>query len=73
MSIVCSWREKNSRFNQLNFAKLISKMSKTQVIIIKNYKELENILKRNLISDEIIIGMGAGVISKHMRELKTIL
>ena len=65
--------KKNSRFNQLNFAKLISKMSKTQVIIIKNYKELGKYFKRNLISDEIIIGMGAGVISKHMRELKTIL
>ena len=66
-------KKKNSRFNQLNFAKLISKMSKTQVIIIKNYKELGKYFKRNLISDEIIIGMGAGVISKHMRELKTIL
>ena len=58
MSIVCSWEKKNSRFNQLNFAKLISKMSKTQVIIIKNYKELGKYFKRNLISDEIIIGMG---------------
>ena len=29
-----------------------------------------NILKKNLINDEIIIGMGAGIISKWMRELK---
>ena len=48
-------------------------MSKTQVILIDNYEELGNYFKRNLISDEIIIGMGAGLISKHIRELKTIL
>ncbi len=53
-----------------NFAKLISKNSKTQTILVKNQKELSNYLKKNLIADEIIIGMGAGSISQWMRELK---
>ena len=58
------------RFNSIEFAKLISKFSKTQVIVIKNFEEIEKYFKKNLTSDEIIIGMGAGLISKHMRELK---
>ena len=49
---------------------MISKLSKTQVIIIKEFAEIEKFFRKNLISDEIIIGMGAGSISKHMRELK---
>ena len=65
--------KKNSKFNQLNFAKLISKMSKTQVILIKNQNELEKYFKKNLIKNELIIGMGAGSISKWMRELKSVL
>ena len=56
----------------LNFQQIL-KLSKTQVIIIKNYKDIQKFLKKNLVSDEIIIGMGAGVISKHMRELETFL
>tara|TARA_X000001036_G_scaffold318320_1_gene296738 strand:- start:854 stop:2251 length:1398 start_codon:yes stop_codon:yes gene_type:complete len=62
--------KKNLNFNLLNFAKLIAKNSKTQVVIVKSQKELSNYFKKNLISDEIIIGMGAGNISKWMRELK---
>ena len=46
------------------------KNSKTQVIIVKNEIELSKYLKRNLISNEIIIGMGAGSISKWMTDLK---
>ena len=63
--------KKNSKFSQIKFAKLISQMSKTQVIILKKSDELKNYM--NLINDEIIIGMGAGLISKWMRELKTVL
>tara|TARA_B100000963_G_scaffold347580_1_gene354087 strand:- start:15918 stop:17315 length:1398 start_codon:yes stop_codon:yes gene_type:complete len=63
----------NSKFNSFEFAKLISLKSKTQVIVIKDYKEIEKYLKKNLVSNEIIIGMGAGAISKYMRELKTVL
>ncbi len=62
--------KKNLRYNSVEFAKLISKFSKTQVIIIKNFIEIKEYFKKNLISDEIVIGMGAGLISKHMRELK---
>ena len=49
------------------------KNSKTQVIIVKNQVELSNFLKRHLISNEIIIGMGAGAISRWMSELKNTL
>ncbi len=63
----------NSKFKVIEFAKLISKLSKTQVIIIKDFNELKLYFKNNLKSDEIIIGMGAGLISKHMRNLKEIL
>jgi UDP-N-acetylmuramate--alanine ligase len=62
--------KKNSKFNLIKFANLIAKNSKTQVIIVKSEKELSKYFKKNLISDEIIIGMGAGVISKWIRELK---
>ena len=62
--------KKKLNFNLLKFAKLITKNSRTQVIAIKNQIELSNYLKKNLISDEIIIGMGAGIISNWMRELK---
>jgi UDP-N-acetylmuramate--alanine ligase len=62
--------KKNSKFNLNEFANLIAKNSKTQTIIVKNEIELSNFLKRNLISNEIIIGMGAGIISKWIRGLK---
>lgn len=62
--------KKNLKFNLIRFAKLIAKNSKTQVIIVKNEIELSKYFKRNLISNEIIIGMGAGAISKWMTGLK---
>ena len=68
--IYAAGEKKNSNFNLMNFAKLISKNSKTQTVLVKNQKELSNYFKKNLINDEIIIGMGAGSISKWMRELK---
>ena len=73
MSNLCSWRKKNTKIHIEEFGKLISKLSKTQVIIIKEYKEIEKYFKKNLIDDEIIIGMGAGKISKYMRDLKNYL
>ena len=63
--------KKNFKFNLIKFANLISKNSKTQVIIVKNEIELSKYFKKNLISNEIIIGMGAGVISKWMAGLKS--
>ena len=68
--IYAAGEKKNSNFNLIQFAKLISKNSKTQTVLVKNQKELSNYFKKNLISDEIVIGMGAGFISKWMRELK---
>jgi len=68
--IYAAGEKKNYNFNILNFAKLISQNSKTQVALVKNQKELSNFFKKNLINNEIIIGMGAGLISNRMRELK---
>ena len=62
--------KKDSKFNLIKFADLIAKNSNTEVIIVKNDIELIKFLKKNLISDEIIIGMGAGTISKWINELK---
>ena len=62
--------KKNLKFNLIKFANLIATNSKTQVIIVKNEIELTKYFKKNLISDEIIIGMGAGAISKWMMGLK---
>tara|TARA_X000001036_G_C20651456_1_gene795157 strand:+ start:1 stop:1398 length:1398 start_codon:yes stop_codon:yes gene_type:complete len=63
--------KKNSKFNLVNFSNLIAKNSKTQVIIVNNEIELSAYFKKNLISNEIIIGMGAGIISKWMAGLKS--
>ena len=63
--------KKDSKFNLINFANSISKNSKTQVIIVKTELELIKYFKRNLTSNEIIIGMGAGSISKWMIGLKS--
>ena len=60
-------------YNKIKFAQLISKYSKTQVILIENENELSKYLKKNLIIDEVVIGMGAGSISKWMYNLKNIL
>jgi len=61
---------KNLSFDKIKFAKLIAKNSKTQVIIVKDEVELCKYFKKNLFSDEIIIGMGAGRISKWITGLK---
>ena len=65
--------KKNHKFDLVNFAELIMKNSNTQVIIVKNEIELSKYFKKNLISNEIIIGMGAGKISKWMAGLKNLL
>ena len=62
--------KKSLKFNLVKFAELIMKNSNNQVIIVKNEFELIKYLKKNLISNEIIIGMGAGAISKWMTGLK---
>ena len=68
--IYAAGEKKNFKYKKIEFAKMISKFSKTQVILIEDFNEIGKYMMKNLISDEIIIGMGAGSISKHMRELK---
>ena len=63
--------KKNKKFNLLKFANLIANNSNTQVIIVKNEVELCKYFKKNLFSNEIIIGMGAGIISKWILGLKS--
>jgi UDP-N-acetylmuramate--alanine ligase len=63
----------DQEYNDKKFAQLISKFSKTQVILIKSENDLSKYFKKNLLSDEIVIGMGAGSISKWMYNLKNIL
>ncbi len=62
--------KKDKTYNQNDFSKLIAKNSKVQVINIKNEIDLKKYLKVNLTKDEIVIGMGAGSISKWMTELE---
>jgi len=60
-------------YNEKGFAQLISKYSKTQVILIQRENDLKNYFSKNLIDNEIVIGMGAGSISKWMYNLKNTL
>ena len=62
--------KRNFKYNTIKFANLIAKNSSTQVIIVKDELNLIKYLKRNLTNNEIIIGMGAGLISKWMARLK---
>ena len=62
----------DKKFNLINFGNQISINSNVQVIVLKNEEELRKFMKKNLIKNEIIIGMGAGSISNWMRNLKTI-
>ncbi len=71
--IYSAGEKRDGKYNINDFAKLIAKLSRTQVIILKNYNEIEKYFKKNLTQNRIIIGMGAGSISKYMRELKTVL
>ena len=57
-------------YDKNKFAQLISKFSKTQVILIESEIDLSKYLRKNLIKNEIVIGMGAGSISKWMYNLK---
>ena len=62
--------KKNTKFDIIKFGGLIAQNSNTQVIVIKNEIELEKYFKKNLNENEIVIGMGAGSISKWMSNLK---
>ena len=56
-------------YNEIEFAKLISKKSKVQVIIIKDQVDLKKFFIKNLVSDELVICMGAGSISQWLRNM----
>jgi len=60
----------DKNYNQGKFAQLISKFSKVQVIIIQSELDLIKYFRKNLINEEVVIGMGAGSISKWMYNLK---
>ncbi len=59
----------DNKYDSVDFAKQISKNSKVQVLIIKNKDDLRKFFLKNLINKEIVIGMGAGSISKWIREI----
>ena len=60
----------DKKYNPVNFAKLITQHSNVQVILVNNQKDLNNFFKKNLIENEIVICMGAGSISRWLREMK---
>ena len=68
--IYAAGEKKDLSYNQDSLAKLISQNSKTQVVIIKDQLDVKKYLNKCLVGNEIVIGMGAGSISKWMRELK---
>ena len=59
----------DNNYNSLNFAKLISRNSHVQVVIIENQNDLRKFFVKNLIDNEIVVCMGAGSISKWLREM----
>ena len=60
----------DKKYDPINFAKLITQRSNVQVILVNNQKDLNNFFKKNLIENEIVICMGAGSISRWLREMK---
>ena len=58
------------KYNPFDFAKSISRDSNVQVVLVNDQKDLNNFFKKNLIENEIVICMGAGSISKWLREMK---
>ena len=63
--------EKTDRkYDEVKFSKMIAKNSDVQVIIIKNEINLKKYFIKNILRDEIVICMGAGSISKWIREMK---
>ena len=59
----------DTKYDGIDFARLISKDSKVQVITVKNEQDLRKFFKKNLISNELVLCMGAGSISKWIREM----
>ncbi len=68
--IYSAGEKKDRSYNDVKFGKLISTLSKNQVILIKDELDLRKFLQKNLLKNEIVIGMGAGTISSWIRNLK---
>ncbi len=71
--IYAAGEKTNKNFDLIKFGKLISLKSNVDVIIIRDEENMKNFFRKNLIKNEIIIGMGAGSISNWMRSLKKFL
>ena len=56
-------------FDYFDFAKDIIKNSKVKVYMVNNQHQLTQFIKQNIYGKKIVIGMGAGSISKWIREL----
>ena len=48
-NFIKEFKKKNSKFKKMEFAKLISKFSKTQVILIEDFNEIGKYMMKNLI------------------------
>ena len=59
----------DKKYDPIDFAKLISINSKVQVIMVKNENDLKKFFIKNLFNNEIVVCMGAGSISKWIREM----
>ena len=62
--------KKDINYNQIKFAQSISHLSNTQVIVIYDELDLVRYFKKNLTGNEIVLGLGAGSISKWIYNLK---
>tara|TARA_Y100000590_G_scaffold232799_1_gene262218 strand:- start:3610 stop:5010 length:1401 start_codon:yes stop_codon:yes gene_type:complete len=59
----------DSKYDQHNFSKLITKKSRVQVVNVWNKDEIKKFFKKNLFNKEMVICMGAGSISNWIREI----
>ena len=59
----------DKKYDPVDFAKLISRNSNVQVIMVKNEKDLKKFFIKNLLENEMVVCMGAGSISKWIREM----
>ena len=60
----------DQKYDTFSFAKLIARNSNVQVITIQNEKDLKNFFQKNLFDNELVLCMGAGSISKWIREME---
>ena len=68
--IYAAGEKKDKNFKVDHLANLIAENSKVQVVKINDKIDLTLYFKKNLINDEIIVGMGAGSVSKWIYDLE---